>query len=112
MHRTSLADELAEIRSDIARLRLREAQLRDMILKAPEAALTGRWSRVEVVESRHSVFDSRLLPMALRDDPLYRAERVVTQLRCLPLPARGPRPGWPIRRDAGQGDTGWRMLLQ
>lgn len=100
MHHMNPADELAEVRAEIARLKLREAQLRARLIEMPPEARQGRWSRAEVLESRMRIFDARLLPPALRDDPRYWRERVSLTLRCLPIQARSPaRPGWPITRD-------------
>jgi hypothetical protein len=98
MHHLSPVDELAEIRAEIARLKDRESALRDMILTAPPASLTGRWHRVEVTEQRVRMFDPSLLPPAIRENPAFWRERVQTRVSTLALQARQPRPGWPIRR--------------
>ena len=100
MMKPNPADELAEIRDEIARLKRREAELRAAFLARPDLAAQGRWSRVEVIETRQSRFDPALLPPAIRDDPRFRREKTVQIVRCLPLPAAPPpRPGWPIRRE-------------
>lgn len=102
MHQVSLADELAEVREEIARLQQREARLRAAILAAPAPLPPGRWSRVAVVETRIREFDPALLPQSLRDDPRFQRERQVITVTTLPVqtgPA-SPRPGWPIRRVA------------
>lgn len=100
MHRPSPADELAEIRRDIARLKARETYLRAAFLKDPDHATVGRWHRVEVELCHQSRFDSRLLPETILSDPAYRRETLVQVVRCLPLQAApAPRPGWPIRRE-------------
>ena len=97
----SPADELAEIRSTIARLRAREAHLRAAFLKDPDHGAVGRWSRVEVELTHHHRFDSRLLPAIILTDPAFQREVLVPVVRCLPMPAApAPRPGWPIRREA------------
>jgi hypothetical protein len=101
MHHLSPVDELAEIRAEIARLKEREAALRDRILRAPPASLTGRWHGLEVTEHRVRRFDPSLLPDAIRDNPAFWRESVQTRVNTLALTARLPRPGWPIRR----GDT-------
>lgn len=103
MRRLSPADELAEVRAEIARLKLREAQLRDRLAHAPLATLTGRWARVEVTETVTRVFDPALLPAAVHDDPAYWRDKTVVSVRTLPLkPKVAPaRPGWPIRRAPG-----------
>jgi hypothetical protein len=101
MHRLSLADELAEIRIEIARLKAREAALRQDILKRPGADLIGRWNRVEIEERYCSVFDASLLPDPIRADPQFHRERHLQIVRSLPLHLRpASRPGWPIQREA------------
>ncbi|EEW26545.1 hypothetical protein [Rhodobacter ferrooxidans] len=100
MHKLSPADELAEIRAEISRLKAREAVLRTIFLNSPDEALIGRWSRIEVGTTRARVFDAKLLPQEIRDDPRYWRERVTQTVFCRPLaPAPTPRPGWPIRRE-------------
>lgn len=103
MHRLSPADELAEVRAEIARLKLREAQLRDRLMKSPLATLIGRFHRVEITHRTNSVFDPALLPDAIRNDPAYWHSRPQTIVRTMPLAPKvaPPRPGWPIRRAPG-----------
>ena len=104
MHRLSPADELAELRAEIARLKRREAALRQAILRDPGICMVGRWHRIEVEETRARVFDVQLLPAAIRGDPRYRCERVTTYVRCLPVlvcAAAPPVPG-AVRRQ-GEG---------
>ena len=105
MTRLALADELTEIRAEIARLKLREAHLRRLALTAPDQALTGRWNRVEVAVRTTRVFDPALLPDDIRKNPNYSREKAVTAVICRELPIRtNLRPGWPIRREfAGAG---------
>jgi len=98
MHHLSPVDELAEIRAEIARLKQREATLRDLILTAPSGSLTGRWHRVEVIEHRVRMFDPALLPAAIRENPAFWRERVQSRVSTFALQTRPPRPGWPIRR--------------
>jgi hypothetical protein len=102
MHQMSLADELAQVRAELARLKLREARLRAAVLAAPDAVPPGRWSQVAVVESLTRVFDPSLLPQDLREDPRFMRERRVVMVKTLPVQAQpsSPRPGWPIRRFA------------
>lgn len=97
---TSLADDLAEIRAEITRLRHREALLRAALIAAPAAARSGRWAEVEVSVRKRLVFNPYLLPADIRQDPRYwedRAHHVVALKAVAQLPK--PRPGWPIRRD-------------
>lgn len=98
----SPADELAEIRLEMLRLRKREAVLRRQILNDPEAHTLGRWHRIEVEVEEHQtmVFDISLLPDKIRNDHRYLRVKQVFSLHCLPMAlARPLRPGWPIRRD-------------
>lgn len=100
MHALSPADELAEIRAEIARLKTREAALRAQFLRQPGVKAQGRWARVEVVETRQTRFNPALLPDEIRRDPRYHEERLVQSVRCLPAALTVTlRPGWPIRRD-------------
>lgn len=96
MHSLSPADELADLRADISRLKLLESALRTKILASPETNAIGRWHRIEVLETKRLVFDATLLPAALRDDPRYYRDRVTQIVRVLPVEVR--RPGWPIQR--------------
>ena len=100
MHALSPADELADIRAEIARLKLREQILRDGFIMRPDADLTGRWTRVEVTATQKSRFDSGLLPAVIRNDPAYLRQSTGHIVRCLPVHSIPfQRPGWPIRRD-------------
>lgn len=96
---THPADELAEIRAEIARLRLREAALRAQFLRDPDLGAQGRWTRVEVAEVWSSRLNPALLPETVLNDPRYRDERVVKTVHCVPLRlvASVLRPGWPIQ---------------
>jgi hypothetical protein len=97
MNNLNPADELAEIRAEIARLKLREAALKAAFLQRPQNLLTGRRYKVEIREEHSKVFDPALLPQAIRDDPRYLRDKLVQVVQTLPLPA--PAPSWPIRRD-------------
>ncbi|MBR9652377.1 hypothetical protein [Thalassovita aquimarina] len=98
MMRTGLADDLAEIREEIARLREREAAIQASILSIEGAIPDGRSHRVELVENREMVFDKDRLPEEIRDNPCYWTEKVTQSLRCEPIRSQTDRPGWPIRR--------------
>ena len=102
MHLLSPVDELAEIRAEIARLKQREAALRDRILAAPQAALVGRWHRAEVTDHLVRRFDPSLLPAAISENPAFWRETVLTRVATVAITARSPRPGWPIRRGEGR----------
>lgn len=86
----ALADELAAIRDRITQLKAREQELRRLLIDAPQEARQGEQARVEVVTRTIRLFDHRLLPEAIRDEPLYWREREVTDLRCVPLDGRAP----------------------
>lgn len=106
MHTLCPADELSEVRAEIARLKLREAALRAGFIKAPIAGAVGRWNRVEVHETCQQVFDASLLPENIRKDAQYSREHIVQIVRCLPLQScPTPRPGWPMKREGVHGRT-------
>ena len=109
MHPIAAADELAEIRAEIARLQTREAESRATLASAPQDMLIGRWHRVEVTEQRVLRFDTALLPREIRENPAFWRESLRTVVRTLPVQARGPRPGWPIRR-SGQSAPSARPM--
>jgi hypothetical protein len=96
----SPADELAEIRAELARLRAREAGLKALILSDPDRHSSGRWTRVEVGQHPRTRLNPALLPDAVKVDPRYLEHRMVHMLHCRPLPLTfSLRPGWPIRRE-------------
>lgn len=76
------ADELAEIRAEIARLRLREGQLRHLMLQGPPDLRSGRWFQVEMRETVSRKLDPARLPDALRHDPAIYCESRRTVLHC------------------------------
>jgi hypothetical protein len=90
MRLISPADELAVIRDRIARLKIREQDLRRLLLDASDEMRRGEHTRVEVIVRRIRLFDHRLLPDAIRDEPFYWREREVTDLFCRALDGRGP----------------------
>jgi hypothetical protein len=97
------ADELAEIRAEIARLRAREAALRAVFVNNPDQNCLGRWTRVEVVEQRERRFNAALLPPEMLCDPRFHETRVWQSVRCVAASITTTlRPGWPINR-AGFG---------
>lgn len=95
MHSLSPADKLADLRADIARLKLLEAALRARILASPDTQAVGRWHRIEVLQTKTRVFDAKLLPTTVRDDPRFYRDRVTQIVRCLPVEAK--RFGWPVQ---------------
>ena len=82
------ADELARIRVEIARLKAREAELRMAFLTTAETPKIGRWHKVELVTERRTVFEPRLLPPEIRNDPHFIRERVSRKLVTKPLGTR------------------------
>lgn len=98
MMKFGLADDLADIRAEIARLREREAALQAAILSFEGPVPEGRWHRVERIERREMVFDKDRLPERVRDNPRFWSEKVTQSVRCLPIRPQLDRPGWPIRR--------------
>ncbi|OWY09990.1 MULTISPECIES: hypothetical protein [Thioclava] len=78
------ADELAQIRAQIARLRRREAELREAYLTRPDMPCLGRWTKVEIVTSRRKVFEPRLLPPEIRNDTAFQREKVTRRLQTSP----------------------------
>lgn len=99
MHTLSPADELSDIRAEIARLKLREQVLRDGFVHHPNAELIGRWTRVEVTVTQKSRFDWSLLPDVIRNDPTYFRQATTHIVRCFPAtPMPLVRAGWPIQR--------------
>lgn len=102
----SPADELVAVRADIARLKARERVLCDSLVAAPACARKGRWTQVEVAVRTIRLFDHRLLPAEVRDDPLLWRERQAVEVLCHPtdeaalqaMPVRSP-----VRPPVGQG---------
>lgn len=92
MHDIALADALADVRAEIARLKEREAALRAAILQTHGRLPPGRWHRVEVVERRSRVFDKALLPDDILGNQAYWRERITRYVRCLPVQVGGSRP--------------------
>ena len=76
------ADELAIVRARIAHLRKREAALTMALIAMPPGARDGQWTQIDVVERRLRLFDHRLLPPGVRDDPAFWRDRDVTEVRC------------------------------
>ena len=94
------ADELAEIRAEIARLRAREGELREILLRDAAVPKIGRFHKVDLVTNRQRIFDPRLLPEEIRLDPAYTREKVTRVLRASRKPAAAPgavpdQPGTP-----------------
>lgn len=95
------ADDLAEVRAEIDRLRLREARLIAQLLRASPAQRVGRFARAEVAFDRRVTFDPARLPADLRKNPDLWREDITETIAITQLAGPQPRPGWPIRRGAG-----------
>jgi hypothetical protein len=80
-------DELAGVRAKIARLRLREGQLRRAIVALPKAERHGRWFHVDIKHSTRAQLNMSGLPPSVLDDPGLYAEisRAVLHCRAIPL---------------------------
>ncbi|PWE31043.1 hypothetical protein [Pararhodobacter marinus] len=87
-------DELAMVRSRIARLREREAELSARLIAGDAAMRQGRWTVAHLREDCIRVFDHRLLPLDLQADAHYWRERtkIVVELSLRDGP-RAPLPG-------------------
>lgn len=97
---TCLADELADVRAEIQRLRRRELELRQALVALPAAERLGRWTEAEVTLRRRRVFNPWLLPADVRQDPRYWEDRPSHLVTLRPLSVQPKsRPGWPIRRE-------------
>lgn len=104
MRRLAPADELAEIRAEMARLQARATQLEAALIRSPDLRIRGTWHIAEVCENRVSLFDPALMPPEIHNNPAYWREVVERLVTVIPVRARPVplRPGWPIRR-AGDG---------
>lgn len=102
MRRQSPADELAEIRAEVARLIARAAQIEAALLRHPEGRNRGTWHMAEVTETRQSVFDPSLLPIAVQEDARYQREELCRTVVVIPILRQivPLRSGWPIRRNS------------
>lgn len=100
------ADELADVRAELARLRTREAELRAVLLAMPPPMAQGRWFRAVVAERRSHHLNPAALPPSIRNDPWYWQERQMQVVSCLAVQARpAPRPGWPMQRGTPVAQT-------
>jgi hypothetical protein len=87
---TPPADELAQIRAEIARLRAREGALCEGLLRTAALPKIERMHRVDLVTTRQRIFDPRLLPEDVRLDPAYTREKITRVLRATRKPPRVP----------------------
>jgi len=97
------ADELASVRAEIARLKARERALCDALMTGPACARDGRWTRIEIASRQIRLFDHRLLPAEIRDDPLFWRERQSVEVLCHPI--EGEATALPVVARASQART-------
>lgn len=76
MQPPTAAEELTQIRTEIARLRLREAELAETVLRAAELPRITGMHKTPLVTRRERIFDPRLLPAEIRLDPAYCREKI------------------------------------
>ncbi len=81
------ADELAEVRSEIARLRLREGQIRRLLLRSPQEERQGRWFHADITLTTRRQLDPSKLPPWVLENPVHYTEisRTVLHSRAIPL---------------------------
>lgn len=88
------ADELADIRAQIARLRKREAELRGALLLCDDPDMrVGDAHKVVVKTLRSRVFEKSRLPQVIQSDPRFFRTREVTHVCLLPTERRARRQG-------------------
>lgn len=85
----TLAEELVDLRAELARLKAREADLRDALisLAAPARGHVQIPTQAAVVriETRSATrFDAKRLPKDVRNDSRYLVEKETTYVRILP----------------------------
>ena len=97
----SPADELANTRVQIARLKARERALRQILGDDVQGRL-GRWTRAEVVETQVRVFDHRLLPAPIRDNPAYWRSRPMIEVLCHEIEGSTPHAPVALARGAAK----------
>ncbi|WP_223634189.1 hypothetical protein [Rhodobacter sp. TJ_12] len=88
----SPAQELAQIRAEIARLRAREADLSEIVQRDTALPKVAAMHKADLVTRRERVFDPRLLPADIRLDPAYSREKVTRVLRTGPASGADPGP--------------------
>ncbi|SOC04854.1 hypothetical protein [Rhodobacter maris] len=76
MQPQTAAEELTLIRAEIARLRAREAELAEVVLRTAALPRVTRMQTKPLVSKRERVFDPRLLPAEILLDPAYSREKI------------------------------------
>jgi hypothetical protein len=93
------ADDLAEIRAELARLKSREQALVELLLARPELRQAGHDYHVELDFVQDPVLNIAALPPALRESPLLWRHTLHPVLTCRAIAQENARPGWPIQRE-------------
>lgn len=108
MSHRKIVEELAEVRAQIDRLRLRERELCAALLRAPEPELSWPSHQVPTARDSHLSPTLSLLPDDVRTAPQVHqgpgttrdvAEIGVVRTLTAPRFVAQSRPGWPIRRE-------------
>ncbi|MFD2174885.1 hypothetical protein [Rhodobacter lacus] len=86
MQPQTAAEELTQIRAEIARLRVREAELAEAVLRAAALPQVTRMQTTPLVSKRERVFDPRLLPAEILLDPAYSREKITGTAPGMPRP--------------------------
>ena len=97
----TLAEELVDVRAAQARLKAREAELREALLSLAAPAhgrvqIPTRAGVVQIETRAERRFDARRLPDGVRNDPRYRVAKDATYVRVLPA---GGGKSSPVQRD-------------
>ncbi|WP_424941931.1 hypothetical protein [Aliiroseovarius crassostreae] len=88
------AEELADLRRQISRLRKRESELREAFLSCEDPdMLEGSTHRVVIKTTRAKVFDTSLLPPVIQSDPRFFTTREQTRVCVLPMERLARRQG-------------------
>ncbi len=97
------ADDLADVRAELARLRSREQALVDLLLARPELREAGQNCRVELDFVEEPLLRTEALPSDLQNNPALWRKVLRPVLSCHPArPLAEPRrPGWPMQRSGG-----------
>jgi hypothetical protein len=94
------ADDLAETRAELARLKSREQALIELLLARPELRQAGHDYHVELDFVEDPVLNIAVLPASLRESPLLWRHTLRPVLTCRAVHIDGTRPGWPIKRES------------
>lgn len=82
-------DELAEIQSQMERLKARAEELRMGFITQAELPRVGQRHRVEVKVQKALIFDAALLPPEIRNDNRFLRTRVTKVVKTAPIDTAG-----------------------